>query len=56
MILPQDVFIFRLESTGVLPPAEIVSTALEVLQQKLDTINASLQSSKEDGDDPMQVG
>lgn len=52
----QDTFIFRVESTGVLPPADIVSTALEVLQNKLSTINGSLQTGKEDGDNPMQVG
>ena len=52
----QDTFIFRVESTGVLPPAEIVSTALDVLQQKLNAINGSLQKSKDEGDDPMQVG
>lgn len=50
----QDVFIFRVESTGVLPPEVIVSTALSVLQQKLDTITQSLQTSKEE--DPMQLG
>jgi RNA polymerase Rpb3/Rpb11 dimerisation domain len=49
-------FIFRVESTGVLPPADIVTTALEVLQNKLSTINGSLQTSKDAGDDPMQVG
>ncbi len=52
----QDTFIFRVESTGVLPPADIVITALEVLQNKLSTINGSLQTSKEAVDDPMQVG
>jgi RNA polymerase Rpb3/Rpb11 dimerisation domain len=52
----QDTFIFRVESTGVLPPAEIVTTALEVLQNKLSTINGSLQTNKDAGDDPMQVG
>jgi RNA polymerase Rpb3/Rpb11 dimerisation domain len=52
----QDTFIFRVESTGVLPPADIVITALDVLQNKLSTINGSLQTSKEAVDDPMQVG
>ena len=52
----QDTFIFRVESTGVLPPADIVITALDVLQNKLSTSNGSLQTSKEAVDDPMQVG
>lgn len=43
-----DTFIFRVESTGVLPPEVIVSNALEVMQGKLATIASSLQGSKED--------
>ena len=58
--LPQDEFIFRVESTGVLPPEDIVSTALEVLQQKLNTITLALQARKEEGgeggEEPMQWG
>lgn len=60
MLRLQDEFIFRVESTGVLPPEEIVSTALEVLQQKLNTITQALQKRKtegeEGGEEPMQWG
>lgn len=50
----QDKFIFRVETTGVLPPEAVVSTALEVLQRKLATISQSLVSGR--GDDVMQIG
>lgn len=44
----QDTFIFRVESTGVLPPEVVVANALEVLQGKLATIATSLRKCKDD--------
>ncbi|KDD74543.1 hypothetical protein H632_c1241p1 [Helicosporidium sp. ATCC 50920] len=39
----QDTFIFRLESTGVLPAEEIILTALEVLGKKVQTLMTELE-------------
>jgi len=47
----QDTFIFRVEGTGVLRPDEVVSMALEWMQQKMLMLNAALQSNA--GDDAM---
>ena len=50
-LLRQDTFIFRVEGTGVLRPDEVVSMALEWMQQKMLMLNAALQSNA--GDDAM---
>ena len=47
----QDMFIFRVEGTGVLRPDEVVSMALEWMQQKMLTLNTALKSNT--GDDAM---
>ena len=47
-LLRQDMFIFRVEGTGVLRPDEVVSMALEWMQQKMTTLNAALQSNTND--------
>jgi len=47
----QDTFIFRVEGTGVLRPDEVVSMALEWMQQKMLMLNAALQSNA--GEDAM---
>mmetsp|Transcript_10182 Transcript_10182/g.30625 ORF Transcript_10182/g.30625 Transcript_10182/m.30625 type:complete len:306 (-) Transcript_10182:304-1221(-) len=44
----EDKFIFRVETTGVLAPEVVISTALEVLQGKLATISQSLASGRDD--------
>ena len=44
----QDVFIFRVEGTGVLRPDEVVSMALEWMQQKMVMLNAALTSNADD--------
>jgi hypothetical protein len=41
-------FIFRVEGTGVLRPDEVVSMALEWMQQKMTTLNAALVSNTND--------
>ena len=38
----QDTFIFRVEGTGVLPPDDIILTALDVLSAKLATVSAEI--------------
>jgi DNA-directed RNA polymerase II subunit RPB3 len=38
----QDAFIFTVESTGAIPPEDIVSRALEVLMRKLDITKGEL--------------
>ena len=41
----QDHFIFTIESTGALPPEDIVRQSIQVIMQKLDTLSSSLESS-----------
>ena len=38
----QDAFVFTVESTGAIPPEDIVSRALEVLMRKLDITKGEL--------------
>lgn len=38
----QDIFIFRVESTGVLKAEDVVLTALEVLMRKLRNLQEAL--------------
>ena len=47
----QDMFIFRVEGTGVLRPDEVVSMALEWMQQKMLMLNTALLSNT--GEDAM---
>ncbi|KAJ1922217.1 DNA-directed RNA polymerase core subunit rpc40 [Mycoemilia scoparia] len=42
----RDHFIFRIESTGVIPPAEILSQAIDVLAEKCRTVRNALGSIK----------
>jgi DNA-directed RNA polymerase II subunit RPB3 len=41
----QDAFVFRIEGTGVLPAAEVVRMALEVLQSKLQALGQALKGT-----------
>ena len=48
MLLLQDMFIFKVEGTGALPPQDIVTMALDVLMAKFTNLQHSLASSKEE--------
>ena len=39
-----DAFVFRVEGTGVLPPEEVVASAVEVLARKLDNLWAAVEA------------
>ncbi|GMH40859.1 hypothetical protein BSKO_08763 [Bryopsis sp. KO-2023] len=46
-----DVFVFKVESTGVLPAGQIVYDAIEVLIKKFRTLQSTLQSELKEGGD-----
>lgn len=52
---PQDVAIFRVESTGALKPEDIVTTAMELLARKLQNLKTALdqEEAEVEGTAPM---
>lgn len=47
LLLEQDCFIFKVEGTGVLPCATIVSMAIDILRAKLQLLHTEVQSQEE---------
>jgi DNA-directed RNA polymerase II subunit RPB3 len=49
VVQKQDTFVFTVEATGALPPAEVVLNAIDVLKDKLDIVLADIELNPEGG-------